>query len=140
VICCSHRCHAISLLPACHGRVDISWAWCGNVAQCFNADWRMRVSLVMTTRADLRVGFLQDTKLSRAHLALLLAEFAWGYGRWTYGFWILINKVFHLDIGLLSWCPGRSLLDHPAVPRATIIRPSVWTLVGISHIVILYSR
>lgn len=34
------------------------------------------MSLVMTTRANLRVGILQDAKLSRAHLALLLAEFA----------------------------------------------------------------
>ena len=140
VICCGLRCHAILLLAACHSRVDITWAWSRNVARCFDADRRMWMSLVMTTRANLRVGILQDAKLSRAHLALLLAEFAWGYGGWTYGFWILINKVFYLDIGQLSWRTGRSLLDHPAVPRPSIIRPSEWTIEGASHIVILYSH
>lgn len=140
VICCGLRCHAVSLLPACHSRVDVSWAWCGNIARCFNADWWMWVSLVMTTRADLGVGILQDTKLSVAHLAVLLAEFARGYGRWTNGFWIFINKVFHLDIRLLSWCPRRSLLHYATIPRPTIIRPSVGTVEGVSHIVILYSR
>lgn len=60
VICCGLRSHAISLLPACHSRVDISWAWCGNIARRFYADWRMRMSLVMAARAELRVGILQD--------------------------------------------------------------------------------
>ena len=58
LVCWNFGSYGIAFLSACHRRIDITWAWGRHVTGILYTDRRMRLGLVMSTWAYLRIRVL----------------------------------------------------------------------------------